>query len=230
MLTISDFSNNILSNINMHLQENENLIILGSNGAGKSTLAKVLCGIINSHSIEVFKYKLHTLHAKKRAELINYIPPKLEVFDEHISLMEYLELSTLYSNISVNEVLSLLCLDDLKDKSCKTLSSGEQQLTMLASSMLHNAKITIFDEPTANLDPQKTLNVYNILKSDKIKNRIIITHDLSLAYKLGYKILYMEDGKIAFFDESRKFFEKSNLDDFFGSSLKRIDDFFMVNL
>lgn len=230
MIQVKNFSNNILSNINFHLFDDENLIILGSNGAGKSTLAKVLCGISYSDSVELFSKELHHLSAKERAELINYIPPKLEIFDEYISLREYLELSELYSKLSVKHILGLLDLETLQHKPCITLSSGEQQLSMLASSLLHNAKLTIFDEPTANLDPQKTLKVAKILKSDKIQNRIIITHDLNLAYKLGYKILYMLNGKIEFFDENKKFFEDSNLNKFFGTSLKRIDNYFVVNL
>ena len=230
MIQVTNFSNTILADINFHIQENENLIILGSNGAGKSTLAKVICGITYSDSIRLFKQELNHLSAKERASLINYIPPKLEMFDEYISLREYLELSRLYSNLSIDDVLELLDLKALEHKPCITLSSGEQQLCMLASSLLHDAKLTIFDEPTANLDPKKTQKVSKILLSDKIQNRVIITHDLNLAYKLGYKILYMENGKIEFFDDNRKFFEKSNLDKFFGSSLKRIDDYFVVNL
>ncbi|MEA2099404.1 MAG: ABC transporter ATP-binding protein [Campylobacterota bacterium] len=230
MLHIDNFSNSILNDISFHLKEGENLLILGSNGAGKSTLAKILCGVVYSENVELFSFKLHNLNAKQRAEFINYIPPKLEIFDEYISLKEYLEISKLYSESSVGDALTLLDLSELKDKSCKNLSSGEQQLTMLASSILHNAKITIFDEPTANLDPKKTLKVYKILAGDYVQNRIIITHDLNLAYKLGYKILYIEDGKIAFFDENKKFFDDKNLKKFFGSSLKRVDDYFMVNL
>lgn len=230
MLSINSFSNAILSDISFHLKKDENLLILGSNGAGKSTLAKILCGIIYSQNVTLFSQKLHNLDAKQRANLINYIPPKLEIFDEYISLKEYLEISKLYSNIGVDEALTLLNLQTLKDKPCKTLSSGEQQLTMITSSILHNAKITIFDEPTANLDPKKTLQVYKILSGNYIQNRVIITHDLNLTYKLGYKILYVEDGKISFFDENRKFFEDKNLNKFFGSSLKRVDDYFMVNL
>ena len=230
MLQIKDFSNTILTNINFHLRENENLIILGSNGAGKSTLAKVLCGITNSDSVELFSKELRHLSASSRAELINYIPPKLEIFDEYISLREFLELSRLYSTLSIDEVLELLDLSSLQNKPCISLSSGEQQLTMLASSILHNAKLTIFDEPTANLDPQKTLKVSKILRSEKIQNRIIITHDLNLAHKLGYKILYILNGKIEFFDKNEKFFEESNLDKFFGTSLKRVDEYFVVNL
>lgn len=230
MLKITNFSNSILSDIDFHLEDDENLIILGSNGAGKSTLAKVLCGISDSDKVELFSKKLSLLSAKERAKLINYIPPKLEMFDEYISLGEYLELSKLYSDLSIEDVLELLDLKALEHKACISLSSGEQQLTMLASALLHNAKLTIFDEPTANLDPKKTQKVAQILQSEKIKNRIIITHDLNLAYKLGFNILYMQDGKIEFLSKNRAFFEKSNLDKFFGTSLKQIDQYFVVNL
>lgn len=230
MLKVRAYSDTILSEINFHIKEHENIIILGSNGAGKSSLAKVLCGITHSESVELFSKKLQDISAKERAELINYVPPKLEMFDEYISLREYLELSRLYSKLSVDEALELLDLKNLEHKACITLSSGEQQLAMLASSLLHNAKLTIFDEPTANLDPKKTLKVANILSSDVIQNRVIITHDLNLAHRLGYKILYMCDGKIEFFDKNDSFFEKSNLENFFGSSLKRVEDYFVVNL
>jgi len=230
MLRVTDFSNSILTDITFNLKDGENLIILGSNGAGKSTLAKVLCGISYSDSVELFTKELHHLSAKNRAELINYIPPKLEIFDEYISLKEFLELGRLYSKLTVEDSLELLGLKGLENKACITLSSGEQQLTMLASALLHNAKLTIFDEPTANLDPQKTLKVAKILAGDKIKSRIIITHDLNLAHKLAYKILYMSDGKIEFFGENREFFADSNLEKFFGLSLKRIDKYFVVNL
>lgn len=230
MLQITEFSNTILTDINFHLNSDENLIILGSNGAGKSTLAKVICGISYSDSVQIFHKKLKLLSAKERAELINYVPPKLEVFDEYISLREYLELSRLYSKLTIDEVLGLLELTHLQSKACITLSSGEQQLTLLASSLLHNAKLTIFDEPTANLDPKKTLKVARILASDKIQNRIIITHDLNLAFKLGYKILYMSEGKIEFFGKSESFFATENLDSIFGASLKRVEEYFVVNL
>ena len=139
MLSISNFSNSILSEIDFHLSQDENLLILGSNGAGKSTLAKVLCGVIDSPSVELFSDNLQTLSAKQRAKSINYIPPKLEIFDEYISLKEYLQLSKLYSEFHVNEVLEFLDLQALADKSCKTLSSGEQQLTMLARVLLNTS-------------------------------------------------------------------------------------------
>ena len=230
MLTIRDYSNRILTDITLTLKRDENLIILGSNGAGKSTLAKLLCGISYSKAVEINGQKLYILSAKERSKKINYIPPKLEIFDEYITVRDFLELSKLYGSISVDETIRLLDLDSLSNFSCKTLSSGEQQRLLLASSMLHNAEITIYDEPTANLDPTRTVEVYEILKSDKIKSRIIITHDLTLAFRLGYRVLYMDKGKILFDGDSEEFFEESNLREFFGDSLKRVDDYFVVNI
>lgn len=230
MLEVDNLNTKILKKISFHLKDKENLLILGSNGAGKSTLAKVLCGIIYSENIKLFTKNLNQLKNQERASYINYIPPKLDIFDEYIYLREYLELSKLDSNMSIDDVLELFGLVDIQHNYSKNLSSGEQQLALLASSILHNAKITILDEPTANLDPIKTQKIYKFLSSNILQTKIIITHDLNLAYKLDYKILYIEDGKIIFFDKNKIFFEDKNLKKLFGSSLKRVDEYFVVNL
>jgi iron complex transport system ATP-binding protein len=231
MLKIDNFNNTVLSNISFQLKEGEDLVILGSNGAGKTTLAKVLCNIIKSDKVKLYDKNINSLSSKNRAKFINYIPSKLSIFDEYISLKEYLSLSKLYSSLEVDEAIKLLGVEDIANKYCKILSSGEQQLLLVASAILHNAKITIFDEPTSNLDQKRVVEVYKLLKTKELfQNKIVITHDLNLAFRLGYKILYIEDGAIKFFDEGKKFFEDKNLEYFFGSSIKKVDDFFVVNL
>ena len=230
MLTVTDYSDKILNNINLKLNREENLLILGSNGAGKSTLAKLLCGINFSKEVEIDRSRLSTLSSKARSKKINYIPPRLEIFDEYITVREFLQLSKLYSSISIDEAIEILDLKALENSSCKTLSSGEQQRVLLTSSILHGAEITIYDEPTANLDPSRTVEVFKILQSNRLKSKIVITHDLTLAFRLGYKVIYMDRGEIVFNGDSNQFFQKSNLKDFFGDSLKRIDNYFMVNI
>jgi len=224
MLQIQNYNSKILKNIHLEVKERQNLIILGSNGAGKSTLAKVLCGITPSTNVTLEGQNLNKIDKKIRTKLINYIPAKLEIFDEYISLEEYLNLSKLHSILESKNMLKLLELDKLKNKPCQQLSSGEQQLTMLATAILHNAKITIFDEPTANLDPQKSRDIYSLLKSNILQSKIIITHDLNLAYHLGYDIVYIKNGKIDFKGSSKKFFNESNLNDYFGTSVKLMED------
>ena len=229
MIQLNSYSDSILHNITLTLKPKQNLIILGSNGAGKSTLAKVLCGITPS-SILMQEKPFSLYSAKERTQLINYIPSKLEIFDEYLTLDEYLNLSKLHTLLESKNMLKLLTLEKLKNKPCKQLSSGEQQLTMLASALLHNAKVTIFDEPTANLDPQKSRDVFSLLKGKLFQSKIIITHDLNLAYKLGYDVMYMKEGKIVFSDSSVKFFTESNLNNFFGTSIVKKDDYIGITL
>jgi len=213
----------------LELKSKQNLIILGLNGAGKSTLAKILCGITPS-SVHYNEKILSNYSTKERTKLINYVPAKLEIFDEYLTLKEYLDLSRLHTLLESKNMLKLLELEKLKNKPCQQLSSGEQQLLMLASALLHNAKVTIFDEPTANLDPQKSRDIFSLLKGNLFQSKIIITHDLNLAYKLGYDVVYMKEGKIVFSDSSEKFFTESNLNDFFGTSVMKVGDEIVVNL
>ena len=229
MIKLSNYFDAILNDITFELKAHKNLIILGSNGAGKSTLAKVLCGITASH-ILLQNRPLSHYKAKERTKLINYVPAKLEIFDEYLTLDEYLNLSRLHTLLASKNLLKLLELEKLKNKPCQQLSSGEQQLTMLASAVLHNAKITIFDEPTANLDPKKSRDIFSLLKSKLFQSKVIITHDLNLAYKLGYDVIYIKEGKIIFSDSSKKFFTESNLNDFFGTSVKRVGGEVVVSL
>ena len=229
MLKINNYSDSILDEISFHLPYNKNIIILGANGAGKSTFAKLLCGLTFS-TLALKGKALKEFSSKERTKYINYVPAKLEIFDEYICLKEYLDLSKIHSHISTLNMLKLLEVLPLQNKPCQHLSSGEQQLAMLASAVLHNAQITIFDEPTANLDPQKSKMIFFLLKSKLFQQKVIITHDLNLAYHLKYDIIYMNEGKIVFQGSSNAFFKDSNLAHFFGDSIKKIQNYIVGNL
>ena len=208
MLEIKNYNSSILHEISFFLKENENLIILGENGAGKSTLAKVLSNLISNDKVELLGENISKISDFKRTQLINYIPPKLSIFDEYVTLREFLELSFIGSvnNQKIDEVIKLLNLRKLEDKYCKSFSSGEKQLLLLASAIMHNAQITIFDELTANLDISRLKEVFEIFNSDLLNQKIVITHNLDLAYALKYKVLFLSDGIIQFFGEHDEFF------------------------
>jgi len=232
MLEISNYNSSILKEISFSLNENENLIILGQNGAGKSTLAKVLSNLIETKNVKIYNENIYEISDKKRAEYINYIPPKFEIFDEYITLNEFLELSFIHKvdYEKIDQIIKLLKLEALKNRYCIDFSSGEKQLLLLASSIIHNAKITIFDELTANLDISRLKEVFNIFSSNYLNQKIIITHNLDLAYALKYKILYLKDGKIEFFDKSEEFFSNENLKRFYNNSIIKINEHLVVNL
>jgi len=232
MLEINNFSNLILNNISFSLEENENLIVLGKNGAGKSTLAKVLCNLITNDKVKLFDETISILDESKRTQLINYIPPKFEIFDEYITVFEYLQMSAIkeIKKEDIENIILLLKLDSVKNRYCINLSSGEQQLLLLGSSLIHNAKITIFDELTANLDISRIKEVFDIFKSTKLSQKIIITHNLDLAFNLKYKILFLEEGSVKFFGSSEEFFKLENLDRLYNNSVKIINNHLVVKL
>lgn len=232
MLEINNYNSAILKDISFSLKQNENLIILGENGAGKSTLAKVLSNLISNNNVKLFGENIDKISDLKRAKLINYIPPKLSIFDEYITLKEFLELSSIENidNEKIEKIISLLKLEKLENRYCKAFSSGEKQLLLLASSIMHNAQITIFDELTANLDISRLKEVYEIFNSDLLKQKIIITHNLDLANALKYKILFIKDGKIEFFDEHENFFTNENLQKFYNNTILKLENHLVVNL
>ncbi|RXK02638.1 MULTISPECIES: ABC transporter ATP-binding protein [Arcobacteraceae] len=232
MLEINSFSNHILKDISFSLKENENLIILGANGAGKSTLAKVLSNLISNDKVTLQNKNITSLDDEQRAKLINYIPPKLEIFDEYISVYEFLELSFI-ENINkekIDKTIALLKLEKIKNRACNDLSSGEKQLLLLASSIIHNAKITIFDELTANMDITRVKEAFEIFNSQYLQQKIIITHNLDLAFHLKYKVLYLDDGKVKFFGESSEFFSKEILEKFYHNCLEVVNNHLVVKL
>ena len=216
----------ILKDISLELKKGENLTILGSNGAGKSTLAKLLCYLIKSKdSVLLDDIPIEKLPNKQRAKLINYIPAKLSIYDSYITVYDFLALGSHESKIS--EVLKLLEIEVFEKSYCSNLSSGEQQLLLVASALVDGADITIFDEPTSNLDPQKTKKIFDILKSNRLKQKIVITHDLQFAYKLGFPIYYISEGSGQIYE---KFFDEENLEKVFAGSVKKSGDDVVIKL
>ena len=232
MLEINNYNSDILKDITFSLKEGENLIILGKNGAGKSTLAKVLSNLIPNNKVILQGQRIDKIDDFKRAQAINYIPPKLSIFDEYVTLKEFLELSCVNEtdNKKIEEIITLLKLEKLKHRYCKAFSSGEKQLLLLASAIIHDAQITIFDELTANLDISRLKEVFDIFNSKLLKQKIIITHNLDLAYALKFKVLYINDGKIEFFGQHEEFFEDLNLKKFYNNTISKLDKHSVVNL
>lgn len=233
MLELKNYSNFILKDISFCLKEGENLLILGENGAGKSTLARVLASLISSSNLYYKNEKISSLKSLKRAKLINYIPSHFEIYDEYLNVFEFLKLSSidLVNDEDILKVVSLLKLENLKHSPCINLSSGEKQLLLLASALIHDAKITIVDELTANLDLNRVKEVFLILKSDILNQKIVITHNLDFAYALkNYKVLFLKKGSLEFFDTHDEFFIQKNLDRFYGGSVKILASHLVLDL
>ena len=233
-LTCSYDKNIILQNTDAVIEDD--ITILGINGSGKSTLAKAICGLLDyKGEILVDATDIKNLTFVQRAKLISYIPAKLDVYDRFITVEEFVLLGrfahkggfSTYSQTDkdmAKSMIKLLGIEHLGKHTLNSLSSGEQQLVQIASSLTQQSKIIIFDEPTANLDPKNSKKIAKHIK--ELKNRyfvILITHDLHLANYIGSEILFLKDKKLQHFKQSDNFFEPKNLSELFGVEFDGMD-------
>ncbi len=212
---------------NIHLKSANNLVILGANGAGKSTFAKALCGLLPYEGeVSIHNISLKQLSAQERAKAITYIPPKLESYDTYITVLDFVLMGrhpykasfAPYSREDEALALSHIQQHHLNPKKkIGELSSGQQQLLLITQALAQESKIIIFDEPTANLDPHHSLEFYKALQSlNPTTQKVIITHDLNLAYKLGYEVLFIHNATATHYPSPSNFFTTQSLKEAYG--------------
>ena len=210
----------ILDDINLNIQNH--LSILGANGSGKSTLAKAVCGIIEyGGEISINEKNTKELSLTDMAKNISYIPAKLEIYDQYISVEEFVLLGRFahkknfldYSQKDKNittQTLEFLNISHLKNHTVSSLSSGEQQIALIAQALVQQSKIIIFDEPTANLDPYNSKIIAEHIKGLKDYHQVIlITHDLHLASYVDNQVAFIKDSSATLYENS--FFEDETL-------------------
>ena len=221
----------ILENISLRVENH--LTILGANGSGKSTLAKAICNLIDfKGEIFIESQNIATLSLKDRAKAISYIPAKLDIYDSFISVSEFVLLGRFpykksfleYSQEDkrvVSQTLEFLNISHLSSNTVSSLSSGEQQLTLIAQALTQRSKIIIFDEPTANLDPKNSKIIARHIKALKEKHRVIlITHDLHLANFINSPTAFIKEKSLYYYEDD--FFTDASLQEHYGVSFNSL--------
>ncbi len=179
------------------------LCILGRNGVGKSTLLRALCGLIPYRgSLTLEGREVRSYSPRERARMLTYIPPKLTVFDPYITAGEFVLMGRhpyrgLFESDPPEEVdaarrrLDAAGIDPRR--SVSQLSSGQQQMLLIAQALTQRSPLLCFDEPTANLDPYHLRRFHDtLLGLDASLRRFVVTHDLDFARALGFPVLFLE--------------------------------------
>lgn len=230
-LSCSFGNKTILNNITLSIHSH--LSILGANGTGKSTLAKTICGLIRQDG-EIFinNANIQELSLIEKAKHISYIPAKLEIYDSFISVEEFVLLGRFpykksffeYSDKDkkiTQQTLEFLNIAHLKEHTVNSLSSGEQQLTLIAQALAQQSEVMIFDEPTANLDPHNTKIIAEYIKGLKDYHQVIlITHDLHLASYFDSDVAFLKEGSVSL--HKGDFFNDSTLSELYNVKFKNL--------
>ena len=205
---------NTLQNINIEIKKGEFWAVIGKNGSGKTTL----CNILRRFVPDFYKGELTgkiTLEGKElkdysQKEIVQKIGfvfqnpftqisgVKNTVFEEIAYGLENLgiERETIISE--VEKILKLLEIEKLRDKNPYNLSGGQKQRVALASIIAMNPDILAIDEPTSQLDPKGTEDIFKIinLMANEGKTIILVEHKLELIAEYAENILVLDEGEI----------------------------------
>ena len=197
-----------LDHISFSVEKGEFVAIVGASGSGKSTLLHLIGGVDRPTSGKVF------IDGK---DIFNFNDDKLAIFRRRqvgliyqfynlipiLNVEENITLPLSLDNREVdkkklNDLLTLLGLQNRKNHLPNELSGGQQQRTSIGRALITNPTIILADEPTGNLDSKSSDEIVALLKkSNKEFNQtiIMITHNMEIA-KLADRIIKIEDGKI----------------------------------
>lgn len=188
-----------LRDINLEVEDGEFVYIIGPTGCGKSTLIKILDGEELPDDGEVFVNGINVgklRHAKVPLYRRNIgvifqdfrLLPKMTVFENIAFALEVLAMEKTAIRRRVREVLELVDLQDKAKAFPEQLSGGQQQRATIGRAIANHPKVLIADEPTGNLDPEKSIEIIQLLdKINQVEKTtiVMVTHDEKLvnAYK-----------------------------------------------
>ena len=187
-----------LQDVSFTANGGEIIAITGANGAGKTTLARTICGLIkeNLGSISVDGEKLP---AKLRTKISYMIMQDVghQLFTDSVETECKLGTKTV-DNACVDEALSMLSLNKLKNRHPLSLSGGQKQRLAVAISMLCDKKILVFDEPTSGLDLRSMREVGTMMEKLSAQGKfiLVITHDIEFIKTICSRVLIISEGKI----------------------------------
>lgn len=191
----------LVENINMDIEEGRVVALCGGNGAGKSTILRMIAGILQPTSGEISVNGLTWRKDRKPySEQIGYMPDDYQ-FQQGLTAAEALSFWAALRNVSterVDEVLSIVGLENKRNKLVTTFSKGMRQRLLFAQAILANPSVLLMDEPTNGLDPFWMEELTKLIHDIKGKGQTILftTHQLEIAEKAADDVVFLNEGRI----------------------------------
>lgn len=221
-----------LDNISFEIKAGEFIGIIGQNNSGKSTLCQALMGLVPNFykgsyggkvlidDLEVAKTSIATLC--KKVGLIFQNPfnqvtgSKETVYEEIAFGLENLGIPKEEMIKRINSALELLDIEKFKDRNPFDLSGGQMQRVALASIIAMKPEIIILDEPTSQLDPKGSEEVFKAIQNlTKAGITIImVEHKMEKIAAYSDRVMLLHDGKLIHFDTPSKIFSMDDLSNY----------------
>jgi ABC-2 type transport system ATP-binding protein len=190
----------VLHDVSFRAQESAIYVVLGPNGAGKTTLFRTIAGILEPYSGAVRFDGEDLIRSREARKRINYLS-HYNAVPEEMTVSRALDFYARIEGGDVGEVISLLGLEELRDKKISDLSQGQKKRVSIAKVFLRERDLYLLDEPTSNLDPAVSKEIRDILLRLS-KDRIVLysSHNLYEARDVGTNLILIRDGGVVYFD------------------------------
>ena len=198
-----------LKGVSMRIEDGEFVFLVGPSGSGKSTILKLITGEVSCTEgrLMVNGYNMNTIRPKQ-------VPGMRRTLGVIFQDFRLIEKKTVEENLTfvmrvvgaspreikkrIPYVLQLVGLDHKGDRLPSELSGGEQQRVAIARALLNNPSVIIADEPTGNLDPQRSLEIMMLLEkiNELGTTMLVVTHEKELVNRFAKRVVAIESGRV----------------------------------
>ncbi len=198
-----------LKAVNLRIDDGEFVFLVGPSGSGKSTIIKLITAEImpTEGRLMVNGYNLNTISDRQ-------IPGMRRTLGVIFQDFRLIEKKTVYENLTfimrvagaspreikkrIPYILQLVGLDGKGGHLPSELSGGEQQRVAIARALVNNPSVIIADEPTGNLDPQRSLEIMMLLEriNELGTTILIVTHERELVNRFSKRVVAIESGRV----------------------------------
>ena len=199
-----------LKGLSFELKDGEFAFLVGPSGAGKSTILSLLTAEepISGGSLMVNGYNLNTIRPGQVPYLRRSLGivfqdfrliPKKTVYENMAFAMRVVGASPREMRPRIPYVLDLVGLTGKENNMPDELSGGEQQRVAIARALVNNPSTIIADEPTGNLDPDRSMEIMSLLERINAlgTTMLVVTHEKGLVNHFNKRVIHIEDGVVA---------------------------------
>lgn len=223
----------VLKNVNLKIEKNEFIGIIGQTGSGKSTLVKQLNGLLKPdkgqvllNGIDIFSNIKETQKARFKIGMVLQYPEN-QLFAE--TVFKDIAFGPENIGLSRNEVRAQVLnaakfvglSEDILDRSPFEISGGEKRRVAIAGIIAMNPDVLVLDEPSASLDPNGRKLLLSQIKryhEEQHKTVILISHNMEDIVNLADRVVVLENGEIKVDESTKKLFSESSYEE-----LKRLN-------
>ena len=206
---VYDNGTHALKGVSFTVEDGEFAFLVGPSGSGKSTIIKLLTGEIvpTAGRVMVNGFSMSRIHERQIPYMRRTIGvifqdfrliPKKTVFDNLSLAMRAVGATPRDIRTRIPYVLELVGLKGMEDRYPDELSGGEQQRVAIARALVNNPSTIVADEPTGNLDPNRSLEIMTLLERINALGTtvVVVTHERDLVNHFDKRVIMIDHGQV----------------------------------